>query len=64
MNDSGRKVNIRPAENEFSELMRLLLAWTDNDVNHSEQDLVGYRSENNFAQTGRPVLDDCPAFPS
>lgn len=41
MNDSGRKVNIRPAENEFSELMRLLLAWTDNEVNHSEQDVVG-----------------------
>lgn len=41
MNDSGRKVNIRPAENEFSELMRLLLAWTDNEVNHSEQDFVG-----------------------
>lgn len=41
MNDSRRKVNIQPAENEFTELMRSLLARTDNEVNHTEQDFGG-----------------------
>lgn len=41
MNDSRRKVNIQPAENEFTELMRSLLARTDNKVNHAEQDFGG-----------------------
>lgn len=41
MNDSRRKVNIQPAENEFTELMRSLLGRTDNEVNHAEQDFGG-----------------------
>lgn len=41
MNDSRRKVNIQPAENEFTELMRSLLAWTDNEANHTKQDFGG-----------------------
>lgn len=41
MNDPGRKVNIRPAENEFSELMRSLRARTDNEGNHAGRDVVG-----------------------
>lgn len=41
MNDSRRKVNIQPAENEFSELMRSLRAWTDNEGNHVGRDFVG-----------------------
>lgn len=41
MNDPGRKVNIQPAENEFSELMRSLRARTDNEGNHVGGDFVG-----------------------
>lgn len=41
MNDPGRKVNIQPAENEFSELMRSLRARTDNEGNHVGRDFVG-----------------------
>lgn len=41
MNDSRRKVNIQLAENEFTELMRSLLARADNEVNHTEQDFGG-----------------------
>lgn len=40
MNDPGRKVNIQPAENEFSELMRSLRARTDNEGNHVGRDFV------------------------
>lgn len=60
----GERLISTPAENEFSELMRSLLAWTGNEVNHTEQDFVGWEGIDRniiLPQTGRAVGADCTA---